>query len=143
MTSEIAWPLLFHSLWTSFEGRINSIVSKMSMLKDMLTPPSRMIDILSVRQLRGDLEHALEIKEQEQNEIYRKDTFAWLNVQQENQDDELDRLLRKRQQGTCEWVFKHPKYISWATDAHADRVLWINGIPGAGDSVVQWPTIAC
>lgn len=104
----------------------------MSILKDMLTTPSKPIDIVLAKQLRGRANEELEIKEGEQNGIYKKDTFAWLNVQQENQDDELDRLLRKRQSGTCDWVFKHPKYVSWATDAHADRVLWVNGIPGAG-----------
>ena len=102
------------------------------MLKDMLTSPSRTIDTTLAKQLRVRANEELEVQETKQNEIYKNDTFAWLNIQQENQDDELDRLLRKRQPGTCEWLFKHPKYISWATDAHTDRVLWVNGIPGAG-----------
>lgn len=34
-----------------------------------------------------------------------------------------------REEGTCEWIFDHPAYRTWAVGDHP-RPLWINGIPG-------------
>jgi hypothetical protein len=127
-----AWHILFDSLWKSFEGRFSGILSKLSRHKDMLIKEAIAIDIVEARKWRGRASEELEKQEKGRNQIYIDDTLAWLNVQQENQDDELDRLLSRRQPGTCAWVFKHPKFVTWKNEVHADRVLWMNGIPGAG-----------
>lgn len=98
----------------------------------MLMKEAMTIDIVEARKWRARAAEELEGKEKERDKIYISDTLAWLNIQQETQDDELYRLLAKRKPGTCEWVFRHPNFVSWKDDAHADHVLWLNGIPGAG-----------
>ena len=34
-----------------------------------------------------------------------------------------------QEEGTCEWIFAHPAYTTWAVKNYS-RPLWINGIPG-------------
>jgi hypothetical protein len=98
----------------------------------MLMNEAITIDIVEARKWRAREAERLDKQEKKLDQIYTSSTLAWLNVKQENQDDELRRLLDRWQPGTCKWVFRHPKFISWKDDGCADRVLWINGIPGAG-----------
>ena len=98
----------------------------------MLLKEAIAIDIVEAKKWRARAAEDLDKQEKGRNQIYANDTLAWLNVKQENQDDELDRLLNKRQSGTCDWIFKHPKFVTWKNSAYADRILWMNGIPGAG-----------
>ncbi|CAL8581634.1 hypothetical protein XPA_007322 [Xanthoria parietina] len=40
--------------------------------------------------------------------------------------------------GSCEWIFSRPDFLSWLHDtASASRVLWVNGLPGCGKSVLS------
>ncbi|TVY84848.1 Vegetative incompatibility protein HET-E-1 [Lachnellula suecica] len=55
----------------------------------------------------------------------------------EQHDDELERLAEKRQEGTCEWVFRNALFQAWKGDAHGDPVLWVKGIPGAGKTILS------
>ncbi|EXJ71755.1 uncharacterized protein A1O5_05565 [Cladophialophora psammophila CBS 110553] len=131
-----AWHIIFDSSWKSFEGRFGGILANLSKHKDMLMKEAIAIDIVEARKWRAHAAEELDKNEKERDQVYINDTLAWLNVQQGNQDDELYRLLARRQSGTCDWIFKHPKFISWKDDAHADRVLWVNGIPGAGKTIL-------
>ncbi|EXJ84684.1 hypothetical protein A1O3_05354 [Capronia epimyces CBS 606.96] len=131
-----AWYKLFESSWKSFEGRFGGILANLSKHKDMLMKEAIAIDIVEARRWRARAAEELDKKEKERDQIYISDTLAWLNVHQEDQDDELHRLLNRRQSGTCHWVFRHPKFISWKDDTRADRVLWMNGIPGAGKTIL-------
>ncbi|KAJ9503773.1 hypothetical protein H2202_000912 [Exophiala xenobiotica] len=131
-----AWHILFDSAWRTFEGRFGGILANLSKHKDMLMTEAIAIDIVEARKWRARTAEELDTQEEKLDEIYTSSVLAWLNVQQENQDDELYRLLNRRQPGTCDWVFRHPKFISWKDDGCADRVLWMNGIPGAGKTVL-------
>jgi hypothetical protein len=141
LTSALAWYILFSSSWKSFECRFSGILLKLERHKDMLLKEAVAIDIVEARKWRTATSEELDKQEKARNQIYTNDTLAWLNVQQESQEDELARLLDKRQPGTCAWVFKHPKFLAWKNEAHADRGLWMNGIPGAGTENLV--TLAC
>ena len=132
MTDATAWYIFFDSLWKSFEIRFDGILAKLSRHREMLTKEAIAIDIVEARRWRAQALDDLEIREKRRVDIHMHDTIAWLNVQQEHQDDELDRLLSKRQPGTCDWVFRHTEFLTWQNDAHADPILWVKGIPGAG-----------
>jgi hypothetical protein len=44
---------------------------------------------------------------------------------------------RQEFQGTGTWILKHPKYSAWKTDDVPNvSTLWLNGIPGAGKTVL-------
>ncbi|KIW21374.1 hypothetical protein PV08_01954 [Exophiala spinifera] len=131
-----SWHILFDSLWKSFDSRFSGILANLSKHKEMLMKEAIAIDIVEARKWRTRAAEELDKQEKGRNQIYISDTLAWLNIQQEDQEDELDRLLAKRQPGTCDWVFRHPKFVTWKTEAHAERVLWMNGIPGAGKTIL-------
>ncbi|PVH69802.1 hypothetical protein DL98DRAFT_379827, partial [Cadophora sp. DSE1049] len=42
--------------------------------------------------------------------------------------------LRRRQDGTGEWLFETPEFKAWL--AGTDRILWCSGLPGAGKTIL-------
>lgn len=46
-----------------------------------------------------------------------------------------DEIVQARLSGTCDWIMKHPQYLSWLQQSSG--VLWIQGTPGAGKSTVM------
>ncbi|KAF8244132.1 hypothetical protein K440DRAFT_605439, partial [Wilcoxina mikolae CBS 423.85] len=50
--------------------------------------------------------------------------------------DYRDELLRKRHKDTFEWLLDDYRYRKWLND-RALTVLWINGAPGCGKSVLS------
>lgn len=101
------------------------------MIKEVFT-----IDVVAARQWRTKTEEELIRQEKKSRDYYLHDSIAWLKVADEQQDDELTRLCEKRQKGTCEWVFKNEPFQVWKDDPHGDPILWVKGIPGAGEKIV-------
>jgi hypothetical protein len=100
-----------------------------------VTKEAAAIDLMEARQWRAKAQEDLEAREKQRSDTYIHDTIAWLNIATEPQDDELDRLLSKRLEGTCDWIFRNAKMKAWKDDAHGEAVLWVKGIPGAGTSL--------
>jgi len=126
--------LFFDSLWKSFDSRFNGILASLAKHKELLTKEAVTIDLVEAREWRAKAQEDLDVREKKRSDTYLHDTVAWLNIATESQDDELDRLLSKRLDGTCEWIFRNAKMKEWKDDAHGEPVLWVKGIPGAGIS---------
>ncbi len=99
-----------------------------------MTKEAVTIDLVEARSWRAKTQEDFEAREKRRLDTYIHDTIAWLNILTEYQDDELDRLLSKRLDGTCEWIFRNEKFTAWKDDAHGESILWVKGIPGAGIS---------
>lgn len=53
-----------------------------------------------------------------------------------SQYEQLDSLLRTRVPGSCTWLFQHDPFRRWLCDNDAPPLLWIEGQPGLGKSVL-------
>lgn len=124
--------MFFDSLWKSFDSRFDGILASLARHKDLLTKEVTAIDLVEARESRAKAQEDLDAREKKRSDTYLHDTVAWLNIATESQDDELDRLLAKRLDGTCDWIFRNAKMKEWIDDAHGQPVLWVKGIPGAG-----------
>ncbi len=90
------------------------------------------IDIAAARQWRIKSEEAIDLQEKKSQNTFLHDSLSWLNVTSQDYESQLDILSCKRQKGTCEWVFRDPKFKTWKDDGHGEPILWVKGIPGAG-----------
>jgi hypothetical protein len=127
-----AWHLFFDSLWKSFQFRFHGILKSLAHHQDLLMKEVAVIDVVEARQFQIKGRQEIERQEKETQDHYLHDSVSWLKVADEQHDDELERLSEKRQEGTCEWVFRNPLFQTWKDDAHGEPVLWVKGIPGAG-----------
>ena len=53
-----------------------------------------------------------------------------------NHEDDLTAVKDARVAGTCDWFFRKTSYAQWRDFASASRILWINGMPACGKSVL-------
>ena len=65
-----------------------------------------------------------------------RDAISWLSLEDRIDEDSLYRLCQKRQPGTCEWIFKNSRFLTWTGDEEENPIIWLKGIPGAGQQLV-------
>jgi hypothetical protein len=58
--------------------------------------------------------------------------IAWLAVDDKAQENEFERISRRRHDETCEWVIQEPSMKSWMKADIRHQILWLSGKPGAG-----------
>lgn len=67
----------------------------------------------------------------------RKDLLTWLGAVLT--DEDYERALSTRLDGTCDWILQRSKFLDWATyDDQSDKtkILWIHGSAGFGKTVM-------
>ena len=78
------------------------------------------------------MQHSIDLKAKERQNTQLRDVINWLAVEDHVQDDTLDRFLRRREPGTCDWILANHRLASWLEDNGDEPILWLRGIPGAG-----------
>ncbi|EXJ69600.1 uncharacterized protein A1O5_07636 [Cladophialophora psammophila CBS 110553] len=64
----------------------------------------------------------------------RRVLFKWLDPSSINVNENLEEGLKHHHPGTGSWFFESATYISWSSGP--STLLWINGIPGSGKTVL-------
>ncbi|KAF4958405.1 hypothetical protein FSARC_11022, partial [Fusarium sarcochroum] len=79
-----------------------------------------------------DLRQIIAKVEQEMQAEVRRDVFSWLGKSPPS--DRYEDSISKRVDGTCDWIFERPTFISWLMKGNPSKpsVLWINGPAGFG-----------
>jgi hypothetical protein len=127
-----SWQVFFDSLWKDFQARFNGILKRLVYHRDLLMKEAVVIDIVNAHEFRLKASQDVIAQEKKTRALHLHDSLSWLKIATEEHDDELERLSERRQEGTCEWVFRNPLFQTWKDDVHGDPVLWVKGIPGAG-----------
>ena len=68
----------------------------------------------------------------------RREILDWLDALKD--DDEYEKHVSSRLEGTCEWVLQHHTYIDWESRADSDacaNFLWIHGPAGFGKTILS------
>ena len=68
----------------------------------------------------------------------RREVFKWLSNPSTNQDLFQD-SLKKRVEGTCEWILECPAFLQWHSPSLTKtnpRILWIHGPGGFGKTIL-------
>ena len=60
----------------------------------------------------------------------------WLGGTHESNFRQYDHLREKRYPGSCQWLFHHEQFASWWAGRAQPSILWVQGQPGAGKSVL-------
>jgi hypothetical protein len=93
------------------------------------------VDITAALQWRIKSQEEIVRQEKLTRDYYLHDSLAWL-LPGEGHDDELEGLSNRRHQGTCEWILKNDLFQDWKDSESGDPILWVKGIPGAGETYI-------
>jgi hypothetical protein len=135
---------MFLSLWKDFGSRFESIIESLKKQRDFVDAEAASINIVEAKEARKKaLDEIQDRSRREADSIERNEkaatiaqlqhSVAWLSVDDSLQDDELDRISRRRHDETCVWISREPRIIDWLTDDTKQTLLWANGKPGSGN----------
>lgn len=132
--TDIAWQVLFDSLWKDFNTRFNSIIESLTRHRDLVDKEATSIDIAEARVWRVRAQEELEERERDKRIQQLNRTIDWFRVDGDFHmpDDDLYRFSKSRLSGTCKWILRDKIILNWRKDDEHHPVMWMKGIPGAG-----------
>jgi len=154
--SASVWRQVFRALWKDFDTRFKGILDNLRRHKHGI---ESLASLLHFKRYAGDTVKVLdELQRLEQaqmtannylgNILLDRERERYFTVQQwilgeqciaggtNSLDHEAACEVRKEHQGTGTWILKHNKILHWKdTDFPKYPILWLNGIPGAGESL--------
>lgn len=69
----------------------------------------------------------------------RREILRWLSPTEDEPtyfQDRFQELIESKCEGTCEWLLEEDKYQAWILPQSLETVLWLNGDPGTGKSML-------
>ncbi|KAH7308822.1 hypothetical protein BKA65DRAFT_174630 [Rhexocercosporidium sp. MPI-PUGE-AT-0058] len=147
LLSRRAWHVLFLSLWTDYKTRFSSIIDGLKTQRDFLDTEAMSIHMSQSKDAREKLQ--TEIQENQRNAVVileqleskakisrLQHAVAWLSVDDKTQEYNFETISNRRHDKTCQWIAKNDQLLSWKKDDEKHSLLWLNGKPGAGKSVM-------
>ncbi|KAH7016462.1 uncharacterized protein B0I36DRAFT_337764 [Microdochium trichocladiopsis] len=136
------WKLFFAPLWGRFHSRFDELLDNISFISDEIDREAISIDIVQTQDSRQ--------KEQDEN-LRREErlqaeqvaaVMGWLASDIIEQEDRLEWLRGRCHDGTSCWITNHKEFRSWLQLGRGRPVLWLNGKPGSGKSVISASVVA-
>ena len=146
---EPAWKIVFDSLWKTFNLRFQGILENLRKHRDLIDAEANAINIAEAkilrntqmdhfRRWRADQAYEIEKIERERLASQIRETVAWLGAN-EGQEDMFAKFSKACDASDSHWFLKDSSIISWlGRHGRDDSVIWLNGKPGAGQSVLLW-----
>ena len=129
-----AWHLLFLAAWRAFEYRFRGILSSIRRHADLIDREAASIYFLEARDAAQRAEQEIKEKERQRRIIELREVKCWLSVDS-YQEQKLHDISSVRHPDTCEWFLQHDTIVSWLHQGPSRQVIWLYGIPGAGESI--------
>lgn len=146
-TDEYAgWKLLFITTWGRFQRRFDNIIEDMKRHESLIDQDANARNIAEAQRMRDDVrawreESLLKLKQHEEEEASRQfySVMSWLKADESEQLGIFESLLRQgnKYPGTCDWAIKNKKISSFLQPKPTNPVLWLQGAPGVGKSVLS------
>lgn len=138
---KLGWRIVFEAVWPKYQAKLIVIGNN---IESHTTLMSGEVSLANVIAAQADRVRALEHYERTQEFQQRQDFEAVETyVSPRMYDTELDRLRSASCSNTGRWLRKEESFCKWLdpTD-RSTRLLWLNGIPGAGMFLENIQTLA-
>jgi hypothetical protein len=129
------WGLIFESMWTKQKEKINIIRSQMQRHTLLLR---REVRLEHIQEAHSAQQQALEHYEKTEKSFRRQEYQSIrTNIAPRAYEDRLNTFQARLCQGTGRWLLRDETFVKWLdmTDQSL-KVLWLQGIPGAGRFVI-------
>ncbi|KAF2807330.1 putative zinc finger protein [Mytilinidion resinicola] len=132
------WKQMFDATWKTYKSRFSGIISNMSRHRSLIENQATLSQIEDFRESRlieNDRFEA-EIKNEELRRSHS--VYNWLRATSIDTDQYHLSKIRADYPGTGRWLLVNPTFKKWFDPQYATipPLLWLNGIPGAGKSVL-------
>ncbi|KAH7012300.1 uncharacterized protein B0I36DRAFT_256992 [Microdochium trichocladiopsis] len=140
------WKLIFLTSWGRFQRKFNGILEDMTRHEALIDKEANARNIADARQMREDLrswreENLLTQRAADEELSSRQLAFvtSWLKVDESDQLAIFDALSVEGEAypGTCDWLPNDESVRLFLKRHPSTALLWLQGIPGAGKSILS------
>ncbi|KXJ88104.1 hypothetical protein Micbo1qcDRAFT_151143 [Microdochium bolleyi] len=140
------WKLIFLTSWGRFQRKFNGILEDMTRHEALIDKEANTRNIAEARQMRDDLrswreENLLTQRAADEELSSRQLAFvtSWLKVDESDQLAIFDALSIEGEAypGTCDWLPNDESVRLFLKRHPLTALLWLQGIPGAGKSILS------
>jgi hypothetical protein len=130
------WRQLFQATWKTFRSRFKPLLENLRRHKGLVETQASLYQFEEVQRLRVIAEAEF-CGLREAEDLRRHSTVQdWLSAANVEEDQEIKSSVRAEYLGVCRWILDDHRVQDWLDlNLHSSRLLWINGIPGAGEQV--------
>ncbi|KAH6888169.1 hypothetical protein B0T10DRAFT_515086 [Thelonectria olida] len=130
------WSILFESLWPRYAGKLKVVQDNITKHRMLMQGEVTIAEIAEAHSART---RSLEEYERSHEFQQRQDfDMVFASLAPNLYDEELERLKEKCVIDSASWLSSNPQFQQWF-DASDDsiRLLWLEGIPGAGKTYLS------
>ncbi|KAK7908998.1 hypothetical protein PG985_014876 [Apiospora marii] len=128
--------MFFTSVWGRFNDRFDTLLQSIACISEKIDRDAVAIDIMEAAELRKKWSADCIERDRRHHIEQLQSILNWLERTEPEGDAKLDVLLDKHLEGTSHWALQNSAIRSWLQIGGGGQVLWINGKPGSGKSVL-------
>ncbi|TVY27111.1 Vegetative incompatibility protein HET-E-1 [Lachnellula hyalina] len=131
------WKQLFRSTWKDFKARFQHILDDLRSHKALIEGQANLLQIEEVRVDRERVRESFSSIEKAERDKKFLAVRTWLASTDATVDQEAAAGMRKDYPNTGRWIFGENVIKAWMDSTSSlSSVVWINGIPGAGKTIL-------
>ncbi|KAH0537608.1 hypothetical protein FGG08_005600 [Glutinoglossum americanum] len=131
------WKQLFHATWKTFRTKFSGILANLRRHKTLVESQANLIQFTEIQKTRAAAEAQVRSMRKTELRQMRMEVRSWLSSADSDMDHESVAKVRVDYPDTGRWLLKQSQVRAWCDpDSSSIQLLWLNGIPGAGKTVL-------
>ncbi|KAH8652695.1 hypothetical protein BGZ60DRAFT_533558 [Tricladium varicosporioides] len=133
------WKQLFEATWKTYRTKFSGLIENMHQHKSLIDRQATLSDIEESRKARTEINEQLAAVRESQNQAGRDTVKNWLRPASFQSDQDRYSRVRDEYPNTGKWLLAHESFKSWFDPVYAaiPPLLWLNGKPGAGKTILS------
>ena len=135
----LGWHCFFKSTWARFDLRFDAILDSLGRHAELVDKEASSFAIVEAKEWRIRRLEEISKQESTRRASQLQSVLNWLDIKDDEQENELEKLTRRCHPGSCNWIVKNAKLKSWMRFGLDQSILWLKGKPGSGMSFLFPP----
>jgi hypothetical protein len=128
------WKTFFKSTWARFDLYFDPILKSLAKNTELVDREAVSVSIVEAKEWRMRIIAEAVKRESDISSQQFREVLSWLKLGDNPQEEELEHQLRHCYPGTCNWIIRHSKILTWMRQENSvlKDALWLKGKPGSG-----------
>ncbi|KAI1311218.1 hypothetical protein F5Y03DRAFT_324179 [Xylaria venustula] len=131
------WKMLFKSTWGDFAACLEQIKENIARSHRLIDGNVSFKELEEIHEIRSSSLRTFRANKSAQNISRRSIIFQWLSSDKFEAKQAEYRKIRSVCKSPGAWLLNNSQFLNWsAPEFCSDPILWLNGIPGAGKTIL-------
>ncbi|KAI1777216.1 hypothetical protein F4818DRAFT_409587 [Hypoxylon cercidicola] len=131
------WKQLFQATWRGFTDKIHHLKKNLERHRRLIESHATIVEFEEIQRIRESARRDFEFHQKAENDRRRLRVMEWLSPFSAEDLQDRYRETRSICGDTGRWLLDDSRFQKWFSPDHCQTPsLWINGIPGAGKTIL-------